>query len=83
MGTFLFYKPDSNPSRFSRKERFSLHLTPNSTPAPGNRQADEDCLNSNRIAASDNISSPTSDSTRDNVARERPSGTVCTSFEKH
>lgn len=31
MSAFLFYKPDSNPNRFSRKERFSQRLPVSST----------------------------------------------------
>jgi hypothetical protein len=37
MSTFLFYKPNSNPGRYSRRERFSLRHTALSDNALNNR----------------------------------------------
>ncbi|KAB8216989.1 hypothetical protein BDV33DRAFT_206884 [Aspergillus novoparasiticus] len=38
MSAFLFYKPNSNPGRYSRKERFSLRCNPSSPAGSSNKQ---------------------------------------------
>lgn len=79
----LFYKPDSNPSRFSKEERFSLHLTSTSAPDIACQIGDEDCLSSNRIAASSKFSARSHHRFAcDNNACERPSGDGLYSLSK-
>lgn len=49
MSAFLFYKPDSNPNRYSRRERFSLRCNASPPTDPTNKRV---CLSDKEVATS-------------------------------